>query len=202
MAAFIFRAQPALDQDGNLVKVGFGSVYAIGDTAYVNPLTVTKPGDVTGTQINVSQIGLTESFTIEGHAEVWWKSGAIVVHLASFSGALEAIEASRLAAESAAAAANAAPGILPAGGTAGQVLAKASNADRDVQWVDQAEGGGSTTGGSVQWVRWTSGTAPTRPTADPAVLVMWIGPLPEPPLVATGTAGRHEHDIFMQLVSG
>lgn len=33
---------------------------------------------------------------------------------------------------------------IPAGGTIGQVLAKKSNADRDLEWVDQTGGGGGT----------------------------------------------------------
>ena len=33
---------------------------------------------------------------------------------------------------------------IPAGGTTGQVLAKASDADRDLEWVDQTGGGGGT----------------------------------------------------------
>ena len=34
---------------------------------------------------------------------------------------------------------------VPAGGTTGQVLAKASNTDYDTEWVDQSGGGGGTT---------------------------------------------------------
>ena len=33
--------------------------------------------------------------------------------------------------------------VIPTGGTTGQVLAKASNTDRDVEWVNQSGGGGS-----------------------------------------------------------
>ena len=33
-------------------------------------------------------------------------------------------------------------GAVPAGGLAGQVLAKASSANLDVTWIDQASGGG------------------------------------------------------------
>lgn len=34
--------------------------------------------------------------------------------------------------------------VIPTGGTTGQVLAKASNTDRDVEWVNQSGGGGDT----------------------------------------------------------
>ncbi len=40
---------------------------------------------------------------------------------------------------------------LPAGGTTGQVLAKASNADNDVAWIDPPEGGGGGGGGGAAY---------------------------------------------------
>ena len=43
---------------------------------------------------------------------------------------------------------------LPTGGTAGQVLGKLSDADGDIGWIDQTDGGGSGGGSSIIINRW------------------------------------------------
>lgn len=144
MATFVYRSQPAIDQDGNLASVGTGQVFAINDDTFTTPLTVTKPGGVSGTDISVSQLSLTETFSLEDRAEVWWKSGSLIVHLASISGMLAAVESSAQAAQIAALAAQSAPSQLPLGGDTGQVLGKLSVTDRDVGWIDGGTGGGGT----------------------------------------------------------
>ena len=52
---------------------------------------------------------------------------------------------------------------LPVGGTTGQVLAKASNTNYDVEWVDQSGGGGGVAGGecprrAIAWDNQNDGT--------------------------------------------
>lgn len=86
---------------------------------------------------------------------------------------------------------------LPPGGTTGQVLAKTSNANHAVGWTTVNSAPAYP---GVTWVRWTSGPPPARPTADASVLVLWLGVGAPPPVVASGTTGRHAHDVFMQLV--
>lgn len=46
--------------------------------------------------------------------------------------------------------------IIPTGGTTGQVLAKASNTDRDVEWVNQSGGGGAT---EIFWATFNTTTS-------------------------------------------
>lgn len=57
---------------------------------------------------------------------------------------------------------------LPAGGTTGQVLAKASAADYDVEWVDAASGSGTVTSVSVVTANGISGTV-ANATTTPAI---------------------------------
>lgn len=203
MATFIYRSQPAIDQDGNLASVGTGQVFAITDTTFMTPLTVTKPGGVTGTDISVSQLSLTETFSLEDRAEVWWKSGSLIVHLASISGMLAAVESSAQAAQIASLAAQSAPSQLPLGGDTGQVLGKLSTTDRDVGWIDGGTGGGGGGGtgdamaADVYAVRrWTAEDG--WPPANRGTYggVIWLGPTTPAP------ADQQEHDIRLIPTEG
>lgn len=67
---------------------------------------------------------------------------------------------------------------------------------------DAGTGTTALSGGDVGWIRWeASGAHPARPTDNPATLVMWFGPLPAPPVVASGTGGRHAHDVYYEMVT-
>ena len=76
------------------------------------------------------------------------------------------------------------PGV-PTGGTAGQILAKTSNANYDTSWIAAPSGGGGggpitiadLPAGSVLFARYNTGTStwPARPTARTDIMVHWIG---------------------------
>lgn len=68
---------------------------------------------------------------------------------------------------------------------------------RILNWVSKAGGpfnnalaaAAGTTGGSVQYVRKSGTTWGPRPTADAAVMVIWVGADPSPAIVDSGTGG-------------
>lgn len=99
---YTYRTQAAIDQTGELVTAGSGQVFAITDLAFVTPLTVKDSAGLASTTVLVSGIGQTNAFSIDGHAEVWWKSGQYVSHLFSVTGILAAAEDSAAAARAAA----------------------------------------------------------------------------------------------------
>lgn len=86
-------------------------------------LTVTVAGGLTSTTISASAFGQLPEFTVADHYQVWWKSGAYIVHLMSFDGLLEAAEAYATASVAAQAAAEQAltqlQAIIDAGGGVG-----------------------------------------------------------------------------------
>lgn len=156
MATYTYRPQPAVGADGTLSTDGVGSVYAVTDTGFTTPLTVIASGEVPTTVLQVSPLGLLPGFRIDGHPELIWASGEAVVHIASLTGILEAVESAAAdAATSASAATSAAadaadvaaanPAVLPAGGTLGDVLYRGA-AERVGQWGPPPGGGG---GGSL-----------------------------------------------------
>lgn len=50
-------------------------------------------------------------------------------------------------------------------------------------------------GGHVRFVAKVAGVWGPRPTSDPNVLVIWVGPDPSPPIVSSGTGGmRNDRD--------
>lgn len=151
--AFEFRPIPAVTDAGERAPEGAGGqVFAPTDTSFSTPLAVQDSAGVNTTTITVSSQGLTSRFTHATLAHVVWKAGSYIVDLYSLSGMMADMAASRAAteaaqavAEAAAAAVAAAPIALPAGGTTGQMLVKASGADRDVAWTNPPTGGGGGT---------------------------------------------------------
>lgn len=147
MAVFRYQALPAIDGSGSLVAGGAGQVYAVADTLFTTPLTVTLEGGATGTVIDVSPIGLTVPFSVDDHAEVVWRSGPYVVRLASLDGLLasaSAAAASRAVAEGVAATIENAPAILPPGGSYGDMLVRGA-AEHTGEWAPAPTGGGGAT---------------------------------------------------------
>ena len=157
MTTYTYRSQVAIASDGTLATSGVGQVYAIDDTGFTTPLTVSLPGDTEGTDVGVNELFLTQTFTIEDHPELWWVSGSFVVHLASLTGAMEAIQSAAAAAEASAFAAQQAatdaaeaaesnPAVLPSGGEPGWVLYRDIAEGKGV-WAPAPTGSG--TGGSA-----------------------------------------------------
>lgn len=161
MTTYTYPILPAIDPTTGLpVRNSGGQVFAPDDTAFSTPLPVTDLSGIpiTGNVIVTTSQGVTTQFRVEDQPVVVWKSGSYVIGLSSPQGMLDATTASQAAAEAAQAAAedaasNAADaaaafgaGAIPAGGASGQVLTKASNADRDVVWSNPTGGGG---GGNV-----------------------------------------------------
>lgn len=69
---------------------------------------------------------------------------------------------------------------IPAGGTTGQVLAKASNSDYAVEWVDAGGGAGSLITGSVELAAnsWSNNTQTVTATGVTASNVVLVNPAP------------------------
>lgn len=99
---YTYRTQAAIDQMGDLVVDGSGQVFAITDAAFTTPLTVQDSAGLSSTTIKVSGIGQTNTFSIEGHPELWWKSGQYIAHIFSITGLLDDSAASAQAATAAA----------------------------------------------------------------------------------------------------
>src|SRR5687767_3165371 len=93
MVSYTFGPQPALDiATAQLVKDAglVGQVYA--EETGGLPLSVTVAGGVVTTNVGISSIGQTQEFSVEGHAQVYWRSGPYTSHLMSFDGIFEAFE--------------------------------------------------------------------------------------------------------------
>lgn len=102
MVDYTYGPQPAVDiTTAALVNVSglSGSVYAseADANAETGALTVTLAAGVTSTLIPVSSFGLTAEFTVPDLFQVWWRSGVYVVHLMSFDGIVETVEANAAA---------------------------------------------------------------------------------------------------------
>lgn len=108
MATFRFPGYPAVDPATNqVVTNAVGQVYAVTDTSFTTPLTVT---DLTGTPmtlVKVGPLGVTEQFITTDQPEVNWKSGSYVIYLWSPMSMVAATSSSASAAASSAAAAEA-----------------------------------------------------------------------------------------------
>lgn len=155
MTWYLYPPMPAIGANGEIVRSGTGQFFAEDDAAGTTPLTLQDINGATITSILVNDLGLTQAFRSE-HPEGTWRSGPFTVSLSSPKGLREAADASALAAAESAdaatvarnAALEAAAGAdaIPAGGAVGQVLTKASLADKDVTWTTPSGGGG---GGGV-----------------------------------------------------
>lgn len=143
MATYLYRPQPAVSADGLLATSGVGFVYALSDTSYTTPLVVTFLDGSTGTEIQISPLGVMPAFSVEDQPEVVWASGDILITLASLTGIVSATTTAAAAAvaakDAAEAAAAATQSPLPGGGSPGMVL-KRGAAERTGYW-DTVAGG-------------------------------------------------------------
>lgn len=106
MATFRFPGYPAVDPSTNqVVRDAVGQVYAVTDTTFSTPLTVTDLSGVPMTSVKVGPLGVTEQFVTTDQPEVNWKSGSFVIYLWS---PMSMIEATQSASASAALSASAA----------------------------------------------------------------------------------------------
>lgn len=133
MTWFPFRRQAAWDRTGASVNSGVGQVYAITDTTFATPLVARGvSGGATIPTVAIEDF-LSVEFEVEGHEEVYWKSGGLPpVHLISAVGMRDDARASRAAAETAQAAAEtaAAAAYGPADATVAAVVAAVGSASR------------------------------------------------------------------------
>lgn len=103
---FIFGPQAAVDiTTGNLVKQEGLAVtpYATEADAQAetNPVAVTLAGGVPSSTVSVSAFGQTVEFSHETYYQFWLRSGDYIVHVMSFDGIIELIEAAAATAEAA-----------------------------------------------------------------------------------------------------
>ena len=115
--------------------------YAEGDSAYSTPLTIWDfAGTSLGASLTSTAAGDVGPYVLAVPRAVA-KSGDWTTPVASYKGIEDAVTTAKDAAVAAQAAAESA-NTLPAGGTTGQYVAKASNADYDYTYVDPAVAGG------------------------------------------------------------
>jgi hypothetical protein len=158
MATFDFEPKLAVGEDMKPVAYAVGQVYAMADTSFTTPLSVTDLAGVPmGTTIQANERGVLPAIRTTDQPMVRWKSADFVLTWASMEGmrdqavaASEDSHASRLAAETAAAAAAlaAASSTIPPGGDTGNVLTR--NEAGAAVWLAPSGGSGSG-GGSVAW---------------------------------------------------
>lgn len=187
----IFAADPS--QTDNVATQGSILIFAPGDVAKT-PLALTAvDGALTLTNpVTLNANGFGPAFMADID-QVAWEGGGFSGTFESYRGMKDVVLASQSVSEAARAAADksaeaaataaAAAGIpMPAGGLQGQTLVKKSDIDFAVEWKTPSSGGGSDTGGSVQYVRGDS-TAP-RPTSSRTVMVIFLTTGPTPPVNA------------------
>lgn len=120
MTIYTYSPRSAVTIAGLLAPIGAsGQIFASNDLTQSTPLTLTDANGVQIPNIVVSPLGMLQGFRVDGHPTVVWKSGP-------YTAMLEADGAR-----------------IPLGGTAGQILTKASGTDFDVVWsAAPASGGG------------------------------------------------------------
>ena len=191
--AYSFDAISAIDPD-NPERVASNAsitIFAPGDTAMTliaitdtsgvpleNPITVNDLGFGPAFMADIDRVaweggGLTGFFTsYEG-----LKNEAVAARSAAQTSALDANDA-KLAAEQAAQDAASAGSGLPLAGDTGQVLAKASPADRDVTWIDPPESSSGIGPGDTTFIK-KNDEIPTI-GLDPAYRTINLGYLTDP----------------------
>lgn len=91
---------------GQVAPQAEGQVFALGDTSFSTPLTVTTSGGVSTTTVLSGPQGIIEEFVVADRAQVWWVGGGFAFVLTSATGLLRDVEGSAQAAAAAAAAAS------------------------------------------------------------------------------------------------
>lgn len=168
MTVYSFAPNAVLNPEtGEPVVFGTGKIFLPTDMAFANPLTITTSVGVTTTEVKVRNGG-SESFTITASGFVYWWDP---------SGGIPPIGLQAVATG------------LPPAGLAGQVLAKASNADYDVSWIDPpaGSGGGGGGGGTSNGDYWNR--TQTVPVITISATAPWPTSAPEGALIVrlTGT---------------
>lgn len=169
MVFYPYETQLVIDADNpNLVLTNSQvTIYDPADTSFANPLAlVDLDGLPLSNPLDVSDRGFIPAFQAT-LPQVMWSGGGYRGYIGSFQGVLtQAQAAASSAAAAAVSAAQAAGQDIPAGGLAGQVLTKNSNADFDTEWAD---GTGTVTSGDVDGIVGdlvTSGTGETVQALD------------------------------------
>lgn len=135
MTLYPFEMQIAVDANNPDTVVQAGLV-TIADPETGSTITIVDPAGLPmANPIETSAQGFIPAFqaTIP---HVKWSDGMYAGYLSSYKGLLEEAKAARLAAEAAQL------GGVPAGGTTGQVLVKASDTSGHAAWADASGGGG------------------------------------------------------------
>jgi hypothetical protein len=134
MTWYVYPSMVAVDATGNVLRSGSGQIFAESDESGTTPLPLRDLNGLTITEIQINDLGLTESFQVE-QPEVVWRSGSFAVPLSSPKGMREAAEMAQEAASLAQLAANTA--------AASAVAAAEDAADA------AASAGGGTAGGGL-----------------------------------------------------
>lgn len=156
MATDYFDYALAIDPSaGVVIPSATATIYAIDDTAFATPLSITDVTDSPLTELQASPTGVFPPFkVVSGATQVLARTPAgVVTPLTSVFGmhgaAAEAARDEALAAASAAALSAAAAAAvvdeasaLPPGGSTGQALVKNSDVDGDAIWATVTGGGG------------------------------------------------------------
>lgn len=186
--AYTFDAISAIDPD-NPERVASNAsitIFAPGDPSMTLIAITDTSGVPLENPITVNDLGFGPAFMADID-RVAWSSGDLGGFFSSYEGIKNEAVAARNEADAAAldaaaaraaaelAASNAGGGGLPPAGSTGQLLAKASGADRDVAWVDAPTGG---SGSGVQRVDYAVGSSAARPTSDTSIMVIWIADSP------------------------
>lgn len=115
MGRYVSRV--VVDSEGVPLQNAVGQVFAISDTENTSPLDIYDAG---GSSFSLDELksngdGVTPEFNTPGQPHVKWVSGPYTVDMLSWD-------------------------TIPDGGGTGQVLAKNSDDDYDLEWVNQGSG--------------------------------------------------------------
>lgn len=114
MTTYTFPSYPALDPTTEtLVRGASGQVYDINDTSGTTPLSITDLNGLPLSEVKTTEQGVTDSFRVEDHPEVIWRSGPYAIPLSAPKAMRDAAEsAATSAAASASTAASLAAGVV------------------------------------------------------------------------------------------
>lgn len=119
---YTYESKSVKSQDGSgFVVEGEGQIFAPSDTTFASPLTSYDLSGLPQETISIVAGG-TEEFHLDDYGVVIWRESA-----GATTGVIQAAGV-----------------LVPPGGTTGQVLAKVTATDHDVNWIDPPEGGGGT----------------------------------------------------------
>jgi hypothetical protein len=131
MTLYPFEVQLAVDASNaeTVIRSGTITFYDPSDTGLTNPIDLVDTAGITiPNPMTTTPAGLTRAFQAE-IPHVLWSDGTYAGYLSSYKGLLDEATAARDAAEAAII------NGVPAGGTAGQVLAKTGGPDYAMAWV-------------------------------------------------------------------